>query len=48
MQGVFTHFVDLNPYAPGDRLRPVAELREALSYLKERSYTNLLAYQRPA
>jgi len=48
LQAVFTHFIDLNPYAPGDRLRPVAELREALSYLKEHAYTNLLVYQRRA
>jgi FkbM family methyltransferase len=47
MQSVFTHFIDLNPHAPGERLRPVAELPEALAYL-ERSFTNLLAYRRPA
>jgi len=47
MQGVFTHFIDLNPHAPGDRLRPIAELSEALAYL-ERSFTNLLAYKRLA
>lgn len=47
MQGVFTHFIDLNPHAPGDRLRPIAELPEALTYL-ERSFTNLLAYKRVA
>ena len=47
MQGVFTHFIDLNPHAPGDRLRPIAELPEALAYL-ERSFTNLLVYKRLA
>jgi len=47
MQGVFTHFIDLNPHAPGDRLRPIAELPDALVYL-ERSFTNLLAYKRVA
>jgi FkbM family methyltransferase len=47
MQAVFTHFIDLNPDAPGPRLRPVAELPEALGYL-QRSYTNLLAYKRLA
>ena len=45
MQQVFTHFIDLNPYAPGDRLRPIAELSDALAYL-DRSFTNLLAYAR--
>jgi FkbM family methyltransferase len=47
LQGVFTHFIDLNPHAPGDRLRPIAELPEALAYL-ERSFTNLLVYKRLA
>lgn len=47
MQGVFSHFIDLNPHAPGDRLRPIAELPEALAYL-ERSFTNLLAYTKQA
>jgi FkbM family methyltransferase len=47
MQGVFTHFIDLNPHAPGDRLRPIAELPDALAYL-ERSFTNLLVYKRVA
>lgn len=47
MQTAFTHFIDLNPHAPGERLRPVAELPEALAYL-ERSFTNLLAYNRLA
>jgi len=45
MQSAFTHFIDLNPNAPGDRVRPIAELGEALAYLG-RSYTNLLAYRR--
>lgn len=45
MQSVFTHFIDLNPYAPGDRLRPIAELGEALAYL-DRSFTDLLVYKR--
>jgi hypothetical protein len=45
MQQVFTHFIDLNPYAPGERLRPIVELPEALVYL-DRSFTNLLAYAR--
>jgi FkbM family methyltransferase len=45
MQSVFTHFIDLNPHAPGARLRPIAELGEALGYL-ERSFTNVLAYRR--
>jgi FkbM family methyltransferase len=44
IQGAFTHFIDLNPYAPGDRLRPIAELGEALSYL-DRSFTDLLVYK---
>ncbi len=44
MQRAFTHFIDLNPHAPGDRLRPIAELSEALAYL-ERSFTNVLAYK---
>ena len=44
MQGTFTNFIDLNPYAPGDRLRPIAELGEALSYLG-RSFTDLLVYK---
>ena len=47
MQAVFTHFIDLNPQAPGERVRPIAELPEALAYL-ERSFTNLLAYRRIA
>jgi FkbM family methyltransferase len=47
MQSVFTHFIDLNPHAPGERLRPIAELPEALAYL-ERSFTNVLAYKRLA
>jgi FkbM family methyltransferase len=44
MQAIFSHFIDLNPRAPGARLRPIAELGEALSYL-ERSYTDLLVYK---
>jgi hypothetical protein len=44
MQAVFTHFIDLNPHAPGGRLRPVAELPAALAYLG-RDFTNLLAYR---
>jgi hypothetical protein len=44
MRDVFTHFIDLNPHAPGDRIRPTAEIAEALSYL-DRSFTNLLAYR---
>jgi FkbM family methyltransferase len=44
MQAVFTHFIDLNPRAPGDRLRPIGELGEALSYL-DRSFTDLLVYK---
>jgi FkbM family methyltransferase len=45
MQAVFTHFIDLNPHAPGARVRPVAELPDAVAYL-ERNFTNLLAYRR--
>jgi hypothetical protein len=37
----------LNGSARGPRLRPVAELAEALAYL-QRSFTNLLAYKRLA
>ena len=40
----FTHVIDLNPHAPGNRVRPAAELGEALAYL-DRSYTNLLLYR---
>jgi FkbM family methyltransferase len=29
----FTHFIDLNRNAPGERVRPVAELADALSYI---------------
>jgi FkbM family methyltransferase len=47
MQAVFTHFIDLNPHAPGERLRAIAELPDALAYL-ERSFTNLLVYNRLA
>jgi FkbM family methyltransferase len=43
MTAAFTHFIDLTPEAPGKRVRPIAELGEALGYL-DRSYTNLLAY----
>jgi FkbM family methyltransferase len=46
MRDVFTHFIDLNPHAPGDRIRPTTEIAEALSYL-DRSFTNLLAYRAP-
>jgi FkbM family methyltransferase len=46
MRAAFTHFIDLNPHAPGDRLRPTTELTQALAYL-DRSFTNLLAYKRP-
>ena len=44
MQAAFTTFVDLNPHAPGKRVRPVDQLAEALAYL-DRSYTNLLLYR---
>lgn len=33
IQAAFTHFVDLNPDAPGSRHRPIAEMQEALAYL---------------
>ena len=44
LQASFTHVIDLNPYAPGQRVRPIAELGEAVAYL-DRSFTNLLVYQ---
>ena len=33
LRGSFTHFVDLNRHAVGRRVRPIAELGEALGYL---------------
>jgi len=47
MQSSFSHFIDLNPEAPGRRLRPIGELAEGLVYLQE-SFTNLLAYRSSA
>jgi hypothetical protein len=44
LQAAFTTFIDLNPHAPGRRVRPVDQLAEALVYL-DRSYTNLLLYR---
>jgi FkbM family methyltransferase len=44
MQAAFTHFIDLNPRAPGDRIRPATELADGLSYLG-RSFTDLLLYR---
>jgi FkbM family methyltransferase len=45
MQAAFTKFIDLNPDAPGKRVRPIAELGDALAYV-DRSFTNVLAYRR--
>jgi FkbM family methyltransferase len=47
MRAVFTHFIDLNPHAPGSRIRPIAELGEAMAYV-DRSFTDLLAYRASA
>lgn len=44
LASAFTTFIDLNPEAPGRRVRPVAELGEALSYLQGTAYTDLLVY----
>jgi len=44
IQAAFTHFIDLNPRAAGERIRPVAELADALAYL-DRSFTDLLLYR---
>lgn len=45
VQRHFTHFIDLNRNAPGERVRPVAELPEALGYLdgSRESHTDILA-----
>jgi FkbM family methyltransferase len=43
LQACFTHFVDLNPDAPGERVRSIDELADALAYL-DRSFTDLLVY----
>jgi FkbM family methyltransferase len=40
----FSYFVDLFEDAPGDRLRPIAELGEGLAYLDE-SFTDILVYR---
>jgi FkbM family methyltransferase len=47
MQAAFTHFIDLEPDAPGPRVRPIVELGEALAYVGD-SFTNVLAYRTSA
>ena len=44
LRSAFTHFIDLNAEAAGDRVRSTAALAEALAYL-DRSYTNVLFYR---
>ena len=44
LHAAFTHFIDLNAEAPGERVRRTSDLAEALAYL-DRSYTNLLLYR---
>jgi hypothetical protein len=45
----FTHFTDLNRHASGARVRPVAELPEALAYLDgvRHGGTDVLVYNAP-
>jgi FkbM family methyltransferase len=44
VQRHFTHFIDLNRNAPGQRVRPVGDLAEALGYLGRReTHTDILA-----
>jgi hypothetical protein len=45
MEAHFTHFIDLRG-ASGPRVRPIAQLRDALAYVEagRRRYTNLLLY----
>ena len=47
LQQWFTWFVDLYAMAPGARVRPIAELPEALAYLGD-SFTDLLVYRTAA
>ena len=43
----FTHFYDMNPYAEGPRLRPIAELPSALAYLDagDSAQTDVVVYR---
>lgn len=40
----FTHFIDLNRRASGKRVRPVAELGDALAYVEPRGKTDVLLF----
>jgi FkbM family methyltransferase len=40
----FTHFIDLNRRAAGARVRPIAELADALAYIEPRDKTDILLF----
>jgi FkbM family methyltransferase len=44
----FTHFIDLNPDAPGERLRPIGDLGAAIDYLErgDAAQTDLVLYHK--
>ena len=44
LAGAFTHFIDLNRRAAGARVRPIAELAEALAYIEPRDKTDILLF----
>jgi FkbM family methyltransferase len=43
----FSHFYDMNPYAEGSRLRPIADLSSALAYLErdDAAQTDVVVYR---
>jgi FkbM family methyltransferase len=44
LRQAFTHFIDLNRQAPGRRVRPIAELSDALQYIEPRRKTDVLLF----
>ena len=48
LQRSFTHFMDLNRDAVGPRIRPAAELADALGYVGPDAKTDILLYNEPA
>jgi FkbM family methyltransferase len=48
LQAAFTTVIDLSATAPGERVRPVADLPEMLAYLGNDAFTDVIAYGTPA
>ncbi len=46
LQRYFTHFIDLSSEAPGERVRPIAEVADALSYVEQQKapHTDVIVY----